>query len=34
MHGGYFDKYGAPLDAHQSWSEGYRDVENKLFDVS
>ena len=26
----YFDKYGAPVDRHHSWSEGYRDVEKQL----
>ena len=30
MSGHYYDKYGAPVDQHESWSEGYRAVEKEL----
>ena len=30
MSGHYYDKYGAPVDRKESWSEGYRAVEKEL----
>ena len=34
MYAEYFDKYGAPLSMHESWVEGYREVEKQLALVS
>ena len=34
MYAGYYDKYGAPVNKHESWTDGYRDVEKQLALVS
>ena len=34
MYAGFFDLYGAPVNLDQSWTQGYKDIENQLKIVS